>query len=203
MFRPAHDEHRDDSPVAFDSLSICLAQGADRPVPKRPYAIADDRMHAAARSLRNELALPDTASTLVLEGLAELLVSVVLHRRTQEAGVPRWIHQVREQLDAEYLAPPSLSRLGRAVGRDPAHVCATFRRVFGRSPGQYLRELRLWQARHALDTKPGSSLADIATDAGFADQSHFTRHFKHLFRVTPATYRQRHGVLQAPSPQVE
>jgi AraC family transcriptional regulator len=203
MFRPAYDEHSDASPVAFECLSICLPQDGARYSPSKPYMIGNRQIHGAAWAARQELALPDAASSLVLEGLAELLVSVVLHRRIEEAGVPRWIHIVREQLEAEYLASPSLEQLGQTVGRDPAYVSATFQRVYGQSPGQYLRHLRLWQARHALDTNPESSLSDVAADAGFADQSHFTRHFKRLFRVTPAVYRQRHGVAQEPSPQDE
>ena len=34
----------------------------------------------------------------------------------------------------------------------------------------------------------GLPIAEAATLAGFADQSHFTRHFKRIWRTTPGTY---------------
>jgi len=34
--------------------------------------------------------------------------------------------------------------------------------------------------------------AQVAADCGFADQSHFTRHFKRLTGVTPAQYARAH-----------
>jgi AraC-like DNA-binding protein len=36
-------------------------------------------------------------------------------------------------------------------------------------------------------------LAEIANDLGFADQSHFIRHFRELTGVTPARYRRNLG----------
>jgi AraC family transcriptional regulator len=56
------------------------------------------------------------------------------------------------------------------------------------SAAQYLRRLRLEWAAERL-RKPDDPLAEIASAAGFADQSHFTRRFKRLFGVTPAVFR--------------
>jgi AraC-like DNA-binding protein len=35
----------------------------------------------------------------------------------------------------------------------------------------------------------GHDIAEVAVECGFADQSHFTRHFKRTFGVTPALAR--------------
>ena len=59
--------------------------------------------------------------------------------------------------------------------------------------GTTLRRLRLEQARRSLARDPDCTLADAALQAGFADQSHFTRHFRRLFGVTPGAYRRRQG----------
>ena len=76
-----------------------------------------------------------------------------------------------------------------AVGRHPTHVARVFRREYGLSVGEYARSLRLeWAAsRLALDDAP---LAQVALEAGFADQSHFTRAFRRHAGVTPGRYRE-------------
>jgi AraC-like DNA-binding protein len=40
---------------------------------------------------------------------------------------------------------------------------------------------------------------DAAARVGFADQGHFTRHFKRIWRITPGAYaRTRVGAVPAP-----
>jgi AraC family transcriptional regulator len=54
---------------------------------------------------------------------------------------------------------------------------------------QYSRRLRLeWAAAQLTEQR---SLAQIAVEAGFAGQSHFTRAFRRHFGVTPGRYRAR------------
>jgi AraC family transcriptional regulator len=56
------------------------------------------------------------------------------------------------------------------------------------SVGEYLRRLRLdWAASQLAATE--TPLALLAAEAGFADQSHFTRAFKRHAGLTPARYR--------------
>jgi AraC family transcriptional regulator len=64
-----------------------------------------------------------------------------------------------------------------------------FRDFYGKSPGEYLRQLRLdWaEAQMRITDAP---LSQIALQAGFADQSHFTRTFKRHTGLTPGKYRQ-------------
>jgi transcriptional regulator GlxA family with amidase domain len=64
-----------------------------------------------------------------------------------------------------------------------------FRAAFHLPPQRFLRKLRLRLASRALmDTD--ESLADIALQCGFADQSHFSREFRRQFGRTPREYRE-------------
>ena len=84
---------------------------------------------------------------------------------------------------------PSLSELAALVGRHPTHVSRAFRREYGVTVAEYARSLRLeWaRAQIALGDTP---LARIAVEAGFSDQSHFTRAFRSHTGVTPGRYRE-------------
>jgi AraC family transcriptional regulator len=67
-------------------------------------------------------------------------------------------------------------------------MARVFRRHNGCSPGEYLRRIRVRRACRLLaDTD--RPLSAIAYDTGYADQSHFTRHFKRAMGVTPGEYR--------------
>jgi AraC-like DNA-binding protein len=198
VYRPVGEEHVDTYELLTDCITLVLSDEDSQPSPRNPFVISDAGLASAARTLWVESRATDAASALILEGLSLLVSSVVLHRLPRaETEFPRWIHTVRERVDASHAAAPTLTELGKCVNRDPAYVAATFKRVYGTSVGTYLRHLRLWQARHRMDTDRVSSLSDVAHYCGFSDQSHFTRHFRRLFRVTPGEYRRRYGARQS------
>jgi AraC-like DNA-binding protein len=63
--------------------------------------------------------------------------------------------------------------------------------MFGTSPYRYLLMRRLAFARDRIHQK--RPLVEVACEAGFADQAHFTRVFKSTFGLTPARYRALRG----------
>ncbi len=69
-----------------------------------------------------------------------------------------------------------------------------FHDSFHVTPQQYVRKLRVRMACRALvyGDKP---LAEVALECGFADQSHFTREFRHQTRQTPREYREHYRRL--------
>jgi AraC-like DNA-binding protein len=133
----------------------------------------------------------DTAADLAVEGLAlEILANgwrQVLSRT--DRSPPRWLEQVRDLLRQSFATPVSLAELARQAGVHPVHLAAAFRRHYGATVGQYVRQRRIDYARIQLSSSP-TPLAEIALTAGFADQSHFSRVFKRLTGFTPARFRQ-------------
>jgi AraC family transcriptional regulator len=70
----------------------------------------------------------------------------------------------------------------------PAGLARAFRLRYGTPLGTYARGLRLtWAAGQLTDSN--DAIAQIALEAGFFDQSHFTRTFKRHFGLTPQAYR--------------
>ena len=61
-----------------------------------------------------------------------------------------------------------------------------FRREYETTPYRLVLEIRIRQAADMLGA--GTSIAETALRAGFADQSHFTRHFKRRTGMTPSKY---------------
>jgi AraC-like DNA-binding protein len=75
------------------------------------------------------------------------------------------------------------------TGWSRRHVTDRFRRQLGITPKAYARLLRFGHATALLmETSPGRSLAEVAMEAGYYDQSHLTRDFTALAGMTPGTY---------------
>ncbi|HYX70405.1 MAG TPA: AraC family transcriptional regulator [Terriglobales bacterium] len=150
------------------------------------------------RRLHREFRQQDAAAPLAMEGLAlELLAEVLRWNAAPEARAPRWLSQVQELLHARFAEPWTLAEIARSAEVHPAYLARSFRRHLGVTVGEYVRRLRVEFAcrRLAADDAP---LNGIAAEAGFADQSHFTRTFRRATGLTPARYRAARGG-QAPS----
>jgi AraC-like DNA-binding protein len=75
------------------------------------------------------------------------------------------------------------------------HLVHAFTADAGVPPHAYQIQVRLTKARRLLSM--GVPTEQVAVDLGFADQSHFTRHFKGILGATPAAFarqnRRTHG----------
>lgn len=145
------------------------------------------------RSIYREFKTPDKFSQLMLQSLAtELLVTI--HREEDVSDDSKyhipWLMRVRDLLHEELSENLQLEDLAAQVGVHPAHLTKAFRKRFGQSIGEYVRELRIARARHLLESSD-MSIGAIAVATGFVDQSHFTRTFRQSLGRTPNSYREQ------------
>jgi AraC-like DNA-binding protein len=61
-----------------------------------------------------------------------------------------------------------------------------FHRDLATTPYRLVLDMRIEHAKHLL--RQGKAIRDVALHAGFADQSHLTRHFKRRTGVTPRQF---------------
>jgi len=99
----------------------------------------------------------------------------------------RAIARAKELLHAQLAAPPSLEALAAAVNLSPFHFARVFRHATGMPPHTWLMQQRIAQARALL--REGCLPLAVATQLGFADQSHLSRQFKKVYGVGPGAYR--------------
>lgn len=96
----------------------------------------------------------------------------------------------------------SIERLAEVCSMSPRNLCRVFRKEIGQSLGQFVRAMRLDEARRLLqDTDLGVSR--IASRVGCGDESTLRRWFVEEFGISPAQYRERfgQGVRTAPAGQ--
>lgn len=104
-------------------------------------------------------------------------------------GLAPWqLRRAKEMLVSRLDEPISLAELARACKLSPGHFARAFRQTAGQPPHRWLMERRIEKAKQLLvDTT--LSLAQIAQNCGFADQSHFTRVFAQLVQSSPGQWR--------------
>lgn len=130
------------------------------------------------------------------EPISEILDGLV-GRPQPTAGRPRWLGRVEELLRARYREQVSLNDLAALAGVHPVHVSRVFRRHHdGGSIREFVHRLRVLEACGRIEA--GESLASVAAESGFCDQSHMTRVFLAVTGMTPSRFRHAAGGSHAP-----
>jgi AraC-like DNA-binding protein len=84
--------------------------------------------------------------------------------------------------------PMTLDDLAETAGLSPFHFARIFRSVAGVPPVEFQTALRFERARSLLLTSP-ASVTEICYEVGYGSLGTFSRRFKELVGVTPATFR--------------
>lgn len=85
-----------------------------------------------------------------------------------------------------------LERFAYLTGRSLAAFKRDFEKEFGISPGRWLTQRRLVEARKLL-FETEKTISEIYLDLGFEDLSHFSHAFKKQFGVSPSQTKQLHS----------
>ncbi|MBY9068294.1 AraC family transcriptional regulator [Hyphomonas sp. WL0036] len=148
----------------------------------------DARLQRSATALLGDYERP-LSRLEYQDGLYDLAIAlqaaagagVVIKRVNREAAAG-----ARDYIEANLSSGFSLEDLEHATGHCRWQLSRDFRAMFGTSPYRYLILRRLDLARRMM--RDGGTIAEIAHECGFSDQSHFGRAFKQAFGLTPKTW---------------
>jgi AraC-like DNA-binding protein len=180
--------------IEFDALQSAVAEFVEQAIPGLNFrATRIDDAWTMASFLRLHRSLEKPSSRLGRDhSLLVFLHRLVVRHSTASMNLPRdgnedcAVRRSKKFLDEHYADPVPLQELARLAGLSPYHLNRSFCRKIGMPPHAYQLQVRIARAKSALRT--GASIARVALDTGFADQSHFTRVFKRLVGGTPSQY---------------
>jgi AraC family transcriptional regulator len=138
--------------------------------------------------------ISDPEANLALECLALEVLARLPGRDTRPRNrdvrgpEPPWFRRVLDLLHTRSDEPLRVSALAHEVGVHPVYLARVFRKRLHGTIGEYVRWLRLARSIEAM-RHGRRSLADIALEAGFYDQAHFSRTFRSGLGRSPAAYR--------------
>ena len=132
----------------------------------------------------------DDVSMLAIEAeVQELLArSAGTSESSARASDTAWLVRARARLQDDVGNVPGIAELAREAGLHPVYFARAFRRAYGCSPGDYLRQRRVEAAIVVLcsGTRP---LAEVAGTSGFADQSHMSHALQRAVGLSPLQLR--------------
>jgi AraC-like DNA-binding protein len=157
------------------------------------YAEGHSAFERPASALERQSALLDLLTVLVARFAEQRPVS-------REFGQERRaVTRARDYLSEHYAENVTLEELARVANLSPFHFSRVFAEQTGMPPHAFQIQLRVERAKALL--REGWAIPQVASQTGFADQSHLTRHFKRLAVVTPGQYaRNSKNVQDSPRP---
>jgi AraC-like DNA-binding protein len=169
---------------------VCATLDGAPPPFVRDVVAKDDELAAITAEAFEDF--PHALAPMAMDGLIARLADSLDRRSDRRPQRPGARHSFAAAERARQLledsTDPAISsiELEQATGLDRYALARAFRAAFGSSPHRYLVAKRVARAQRLLTA--GASLAEAAAGAGFADQSHFTRHFKAHLGLTPGRY---------------
>lgn len=176
-------------------MQALASEVAGRPaaVPWLPDGAIKDAEVAAQLANAHRL-LEANADPLAAEAALTSAFALLLSRHARSRVAVQALHpdalrieRMKAQLSADLTETLTLSALSQSVDLSPFYAARLFSRTVGMPPHAWRNQIRLSRAQGLL--RQGWSVTDVATANGFADQSHFTRHFKRAYGIAPGRWR--------------
>ena len=161
------------------------------PAMTAPDAVNDTLAHLTKRTIQS---FAEPTSRLERESCLLLLMREVLTHMADVKPSERKLGKehkavtlVKEALDAHPEMDTTLTDLAALASLNKHYLYRVFRRDVGVSPHAYQSVRRVYRAKDLLHQ--GVTLAQVALETGFNDQSHLTHVFKKYTQVTPGRFQ--------------
>ena len=139
--------------------------------------------------IKENISSDDFSAIIVESLLIDLLGSLGKEIIVSRYENPKWFKAIIEYLHDDYANKYKLEDLAQVANIHPSYLVNAFKNITNTTIGEYLRIIRIRRVCSLLTSE--LSIAQIAYDCGFADQSHLSRSFKKVTGLTPLTYRNR------------
>lgn len=130
----------------------------------------------------NEGKVVDRYLELFSDGLVLLLAG-----RLEKASKDSYTKDVKHKLLETKEISISIEDISKEICVSTFHMIRQFKKEVGLTPHQFQIQCRIRKAQKLLLSD--RTIAEVALDTGFCDQSHFVRCFKKIVGITPASYK--------------
>ncbi len=163
--------------------------GKERSLPFFPNPLIFDReIISFYQAVYEPHATPLERETALLEMLTTLTIRFAngTYEPRASGNENKAVGMVREYIVERHNRNISLRELAQLVNLSAFHLTRVFTKEIGMPPHAFQTQVRVARAKQLL--MRGMPASMVAATTGFADQSHFIRHFKRLMKITPGEY---------------
>ncbi|GJD16771.1 transcriptional regulator, AraC family [Rivularia sp. IAM M-261] len=171
------------------------------------FSISDPIILHIALALQADIVTGSNTGKLFGESAATMLATHIVKayatekpiiKAYQDGLAKNKLHIILDYIDTHLEQDIKLSDLAKLIEVSQYYFCTLFKQSTGLAPHKYLIQQRIKRAKTLLQSTK-LSIAEIALQCGFTDQSHLHKHFKRLEGITPSSIRQYSKNLQNPS----
>jgi AraC family transcriptional regulator len=182
-----------------------LLTGEEVEIPYR-FGVRDQQIELLAVLLEAEVKDGMLSGRLYGESLGIALAAHLLARYAAKPPLgeeprgglsPYYLRRTIDYIQANLGQNLGLCELASNVDMSPYHFARMFKQSTELTPHHYVLSKRMERAKQFL-VEHKQSVAEIAIELGFSDQSHFARIFRGLVGVTPKKYSYAHPRLITP-----
>ncbi len=157
------------------------------------------KMRGIFETLIDEYRREGAASAAMMTALMNQCLIEVLRRVSEEKnGVLPWLSALDDPRLSSVIQtildhpeqPHTLDSLAEVAHMSRSTFIRHFEKCFGRTPMDYLRDVRLRRGAQLLQVSD-NSVDGIASKVGFASRSHFSKAFQEQFGNSPADFRKQ------------
>src|SRR5262245_47641708 len=187
------------SPSLLNRVAKELGQNPDGIEIRNRFQVRDAQLENIGWALKEEMECGYPCGQLYFDSLA-LAVTIRLIRYHSSKSIDmkrpnkrlsdRRLRQVFVYIEDHLAENIALADLAAVVGLSVSHFSVLFREAVGLSPHQYLIRRRVERAKNLLG-EGKLSISQIATETGFAHQSHLARHMHRMLGVAPKALRKQ------------
>ncbi len=182
--------------VSPELLAAAVARAGlpEEPIELVPQLqLRDPKLEHLAWAFEAELRSGDPGDPLYGDSLGMAIAAHLVRRYRTTAGAarepegglsPRQLKRVVEHIEAHVDRRLVLAELAQVAGVSGSHFKALFKRSTGLPVHQYVVRRRVERARLLLQDR-AATVADVAAQTGFANQSHLARWMRRVAGVTP------------------
>ncbi|OQY31947.1 MAG: hypothetical protein B6241_12715, partial [Spirochaetaceae bacterium 4572_59] len=119
-----------------------------------------------------------------------VLILSLFSKKVEEKKNPLWLQRSLIQMEKDSNFLRGLNYFIQISGKSQEHLTRTMKSVSGKTPTEYLNDLKLTYAASEL-LSLDLSITEIAYASGFNNISHFNLLFKKKFGQPPGLYRKK------------
>ena len=118
------------------------------------------------------------------------LLFMMLPSEEKEGRRQVYVRQAKNYIKSEYMTGITVGDVAASLGLDRSYFSGLFREEVGKTPQEYLREVRMQNAAEQLMNRE-YTITEIAIAVGYPDVFAFSRVFRNYFGVSPRAYREK------------